>query len=157
METKKLNQFSNFTYKLCRMKQVTFWVFLSTLFLFQLACTSSKNTANDTDEKIDKLERVDNPVNTLSLADHIQRLPGVSVRRNGQIVEVTLKGMKSFSSSGEPLFVVDGQRYTTYAAAAAVVDVNDIKSVRVLRSVNERAEYGMVGAQGVIEITLKKK
>lgn len=136
---------------------MTFWLLLGFVFIVHISCSSSKNYSTNVDDKIDTLDRVNNPVNSLSLADHLQKLPGVSVRQVGQDVRITLRGFKTLTASAEPLYVVDGQQYRTYASASAAVDINDIKSVRILRDVNERMEYGMAGAQGVIEIILKKK
>lgn len=55
------------------------------------------------------------------------------------------------------LFVVNGQILGGGRRAASnFVPVNDIQSIRVLKNPSETGIYGVQGANGVIEIQLKK-
>ncbi len=52
-----------------------------------------------------------------------------------------------------PLFVVDGVPVgRTYADAVSAVNVEDVRSVEILKSASETAIYGRRGANGVILI-----
>ena len=54
---------------------------------------------------------------------------------------------------GFPLYVVDGvQLGKSYYSAASSVNINDIKSVEVLKSPSETLIYGRSGSSGVILI-----
>ena len=120
-------------------------------------CNTSKQQISSNNNDLTELESVDGLNTALSLSDHLRRLPGVSVTQNSAITLVTLKGFKSFEGHREPLFVVDGKMFGGgYEEVVGAFDVNDIKSIRVLRDINERAQYGFRASSGVIEITTKK-
>lgn len=119
-------------------------------------CMTSKQQRSS-NRDVTELETVEDLNSALSLSDHLRRLPGVSVIQNGAITMVTLKGFKSFEGHREPLFVVDGKMFGGgYEEVVGAFDVNDIKAIRVLRDINDRAQYGFRGSHGVIEITTKK-
>ena len=100
---------------------------------------------------------VENPDQSISLTDHLRKLSGVSVSGNGPNATVTIRGVNSINASSEPLFVIDGQVINGgLRAASNLVPVNDIKSIRVLKNPSETGIYGVRGANGVIEIQLKR-
>ena len=81
--------------------------------------------------------------NALTLADYLQRVPGVYV--DGY--NVSIRG------GGPPLYIIDGVWVgQSYYAAAGAVGVDDIASVEVLKNPSETALYGRYGGNGVIII-----
>ena len=139
------------------MRSIHITLIIGGLLISVTGCKSSKiNNAESLD--ISKVERAENLDPSIDLAAHLRKLPGVSVINDGGVTKVTMKGFKSFEGHLEPLFVIDGKMFTGgYSAAAGAVDVNDIESIRVIRDINERAQYGFRGANGVIEIKTKSK
>lgn len=113
------------------------------LLLIVTACSTS-NQAVTTKEQTehDQVIEIQNP---LTLADFLERVPGVNVSG----YEVSIRGQ------GPPLFVIDGvQVGFGYHAAASSVNVHDIYSVEVLKG-PETAIYGIRGQNGVIVIKTK--
>ena len=96
----------------------------------------------------------DRPSN-LSLADMLQRVPGVNVSGSGMNVSVQVRGVSSFNLSNEPLYVVDGVPVgSSYASVATTLNPNEIKRIKLLTG-SEATLYGVRGANGVILITRK--
>lgn len=96
------------------------------------------------------------PVNT-TLDIYLKSLPGVNVSGSGSRATVTVRGISSFNSSNEPLFIVDGVPASSgYAELYSHLNANDIKSVSVLKDASSSAIYGSRAANGVIVITMKK-
>ena len=83
------------------------------------------------------------------------RVAGLDISRSsgapGASVDIQLRGNRSFSASGTPLFIIDGMpgNYET-------LNPNDIESIEVLKDASSTAIYGSAGANGVIIITTKK-
>jgi TonB-dependent SusC/RagA subfamily outer membrane receptor len=97
---------------------------------------------------------------SLSLADYLKRVPGVQVLQHGtggSSTVVLVRGNNTMSGEREPLFVINGVNAGFgYENVAPLVDVNDIQSVRVLKSGQETAAYGLQGNNGVILIRTKR-
>lgn len=94
---------------------------------------------------------VDNP--SISLANYLQRIPGLSVTGAGDNVTVFVRGINSIRNNSEPLFVIDRQQIgNSYALASSIVDVNDILSIEVIKGPEAGALYGMTGSNGVVII-----
>lgn len=97
-----------------------------------------------------KLTPTSNPMEALQ-----GRIAGLDITRSsgqaGEGVEMLLRGNRSFSASGTPLFIIDGMPgdYQT-------LNPNDIESIEVLKDASSTAIYGSAGANGVIIITTKK-
>ncbi|MEN0004451.1 MAG: TonB-dependent receptor plug domain-containing protein [Bacteroidota bacterium] len=126
------------------------------LMLASSSCMTQKKNYNKADQDVNELEIKNN--NT-PLDVYLKRLPGVRVTNQGQETSVYVRGGSNASNMAESkaLFVVDGNRIgNDYSALASVVDVNDIKSVRVLREATDTAEYGLQGSNGVIVIKTKQ-
>ncbi|WP_025764407.1 M56 family metallopeptidase [Dyadobacter tibetensis] len=67
------------------------------------------------------------------------------------------KTTKKDSDIGSPLVLIDGKRQKARGnEAIKSIDPNDIEKVNVLKGEAATAAYGKEGAEGVIEITLKK-
>ena len=96
-------------------------------------------------------------------------IPGVNVSytdeynrgKLGDPIELTLRGIKSWSDSGAALLVVDGVPMGRLNGDLNSnffwsLNPNDIENVTVLKSANAAILYGSDGANGVILIELKK-
>lgn len=68
----------------------------------------------------------------------------------GEGPKLQLRGTRSFTASGDPMFIIDGMPgdYST-------LNPNDIESIEVLKDASSTAVYGAAGANGVIIITTK--
>lgn len=112
-----------------------------------------------------------------SLASALQgRLSGVDIRPSsgapGASVNLTIRGVRSFSDNNSPLYVIDGMpvestpdivqsangmiRDVGYANRAIDINPDDIESVSVLKGQAAAALYGMRASNGVILITTKR-
>ena len=126
---------------------------LATIMLF-FSCSTSKIGTESTDENLSE--------NTTglydSLADHLRKYPGVEVREfNGNDGEVLIRGgSNTITQDKRPLFVVNGSIIgRSYKSANSAVDPNNIKRIRIKKSLSETNRYGKDGVNGVIEITTK--
>jgi len=119
------------------------------------SCYSTKSsTASPND--FERGNDIENPEQSISLVDHLRRVAGVQVDGNGSNANIRIRGISSLNSSNEPLFVVNGQQVSGgLSDVMELVPVQQIKSIKVLKNVEETAFYGVRGANGVIEITLK--
>lgn len=104
------------------------------------------------------------------------RLAGVTVSQNdgapGSGVNINIRGVNTFLSNSQPLYVVDGIPFDPPATpqsaentdnsaeavsnAMAFINPHDIESIEVLKDASATAIYGSRGANGVILITTKK-
>lgn len=84
------------------------------------------------------------------------KIAGLTVQNTtseaGAAPQIRVRGMGSISASSEPLVVVDGY---PIADGLAMVDMNDVESIEVLKDAASSAIYGSRGANGVILITTK--
>jgi TonB-dependent SusC/RagA subfamily outer membrane receptor len=135
---------------------------LISLMLLIAGCASSEQTASSQQQHAE-LENV-RPPGSISddkdyyrnLADYLYRVPGVNITGSGGSTMVTIRGINSFSSGIEPLFVIDGQiAGSSYSQVNNNINVRDIDYVRVLKG-SDAAIYGVRGGNGVIEITTRK-
>jgi TonB-dependent SusC/RagA subfamily outer membrane receptor len=97
------------------------------------------------------------------------KVAGVNVQKSavgiGGSTIATIRGIKSFSGSSAPLYVIDGtpmvnepgfsQGYDT-GDRLSQLNPEDIESVTVLKGANAAILYGSQGANGVVLITTKK-
>lgn len=103
------------------------------------------------------------------------KIAGVQVNSSdnapGSGVSITVRGANSFTTSSQPLYIVDGVPYNenpnaTPASAADnnpqetnplnFINPNDIDRIEVLKDASATAIYGSRGANGVVIITTKK-
>lgn len=121
------------------------------------ACSPSKNVTRSAADPSEKPEGVihDDSDTFRSLADYLQRVPGVNVMGSEGNQMVTIRGINSFSSGIEPLFVINGQVVgSSYNQANNMINVRDIDYVRVLKG-PDAAVYGVRGGNGVVLIVTK--
>ncbi|WP_308244144.1 TonB-dependent receptor [uncultured Prevotella sp.] len=84
------------------------------------------------------------------------KVPGMTITTDGSPIgtgTVRIRGIGSFNSSQDPLFVIDGVPTTT---ALNSLNMNDIESMQVLKDAASASIYGSRAANGVIIITTKK-
>lgn len=131
-------------------------VFLLSFTLVVLtSCNSTKSSAS-TNDKFERNNDIENPDNSITLVDHLRHVPGVQIDGDGIYAKVRIRGVSSLNSSNEPLFVLNGMALSGgLSDAIQNVPVQEIKSVRVLKNVEETGFYGVRGANGVIEIRTK--
>ena len=115
------------------------------------ACNTTKSTssaANENEEKQLPAYR--------ELIDILSKEPGLDVKKAGGTYDITIRGKKTFNTSHQPLYVVDGMVLgTSYEDAVNSINIVDVASVNVLKG-SEATSYGSRGANGVIEIRLKR-
>lgn len=104
------------------------------------------------------------------------KIAGVQVRQSdgspGAGVSITVRGANSFTTSSQPLYIVDGIPFGTDPNGApssdansgnnqqtsplSMINPNDIEKIEVLKDASATAIYGSRGANGVVIITTKK-
>lgn len=83
------------------------------------------------------------------------KVPGMTISTDGSPIgtgTVRIRGIGSFNSSQDPLFVIDGVPTTTTLNS---LNMNDIESMQVLKDAASASIYGSRAANGVIIITTK--
>lgn len=93
-----------------------------------------------------------------NISDAMQgRLPGVAISQTssqpGAAMQIRIRGTRSLTATNDPLVVLDG---IPFPGNIADIDMNDVKSVDVLKDASATAIYGSRGANGVILITTYK-
>jgi TonB-linked SusC/RagA family outer membrane protein len=71
----------------------------------------------------------------------------------GSGVAIRIRGFGSFSSSNEPLYVVDG---VPYAGSIANLNSDDVENISILKDAASTSLYGARASNGVVIITTKK-
>lgn len=120
----------------------------------QAAPTNSRSGNNNTNATA----TINSNDPTLTLFDLLRRVAGVQVSGTKDDPVITVRNSYTISSSDNgPLYVIDGRSIgKDYHTAASLVEVNDIKSISVLKDVASTSSYGLLGAGGVIVINTKK-
>ncbi|MBR5351120.1 MAG: SusC/RagA family TonB-linked outer membrane protein, partial [Prevotella sp.] len=83
------------------------------------------------------------------------KVPGMTITSDGSPVgagTVRIRGIGSFASSNDPLFIIDGVPTTTNLNT---LNMNDIESMQVLKDAASASIYGSRAANGVIIITTR--
>jgi TonB-linked SusC/RagA family outer membrane protein len=93
-----------------------------------------------------------------NISDALQgRLPGVAISQTssqpGATMQIRIRGTRSLTATNDPLIVLDG---IPFPGSIGDIDMNDVKSVDVLKDASATAIYGSRGANGVILITTYK-
>lgn len=101
------------------------------------------------------------------------KVAGVQVNQSdgapGGGISIQIRGTNSFSTSSQPLYIVDGVPFDTGSTPAsdtnssqnkanplAFINPHDIQSIEVLKDASATAIYGSRGANGVVIITTKR-
>lgn len=105
-----------------------------------------------------KSEAIKNAPSSSALDQLQGQVAGLAVMTTGGVagdnnVSMTLHGQGTLSSSGEPLYIIDGIQSS--ARAIQSMNPNDIQSVTVLKDASATSIYGSRAANGVVFITTK--
>jgi len=92
----------------------------------------------------------------VTLADILQRTPGVYIQGNGSGARAFIRGVSSINGSNEPLFVVDNVAIGSSLNQLSFLNPQDIEKVTVLKDSSTTSLYGARGVNGVILIRTKK-
>ncbi len=87
----------------------------------------------------------------------MSKVPGIIVTRSQDgSLAIQIRGPSTFSSSTDPLFIVNGTPFQA-GPGGALTGINpfDISSIEVLKDAASTTMYGVRGANGVIVIKLK--
>lgn len=133
------------------------------LFLFALACfyvacspTTPNKGGSTLDRETGEMTLADNQVNPENnLESYLNRTAGVRLLGSGQNATVQIRGVNSYGSNTQPLFIINGTDVgQNYSNAAGLLRGMTIKSVRVLKG-SDATFYGLRGAGGVVVIKAK--
>jgi len=92
-----------------------------------------------------------------SLEDRLRKIGSLTLTGYGDNLEVTIRGLSSATLAVGPIYIVDGINMgRSYRRVNSGLDPNQIKSIKVLKSLSQTSVYGEDGNNGVIIIkTLK--
>lgn len=155
------------------MKLKVFILLIALLFLLIFACSSPKQTVQQSPEEIKQMIKdlglqsgkteeedqrgVKPEYSALLLSDYLKRVSGVNIITVGGEISVRIRGITSIKGNNSPLFVVNGSQIGySYAAAEQSVAVEDIDYISVLKGNEASQRYGSRGTAGVIEIFTKR-
>ncbi len=129
------------------------WIEVAGILLLVIAigCSPTGETAtkaNNADVEVSN--------SSVSLADYLRRVPGITVQGSGSNASILVRGIQSVNSTLQPLFVIDKTRAgRSFSRVVSAVDVNDIDNIEVLKGNEASTRYGMQGSAGVILIRTK--
>lgn len=97
-------------------------------------------------------------VPTVDVSNALQgRLPGVVVQQTssqpGAAMQIRIRGTRSLTAGNDPLVVLDG---IPFPGSLTDIDMNDVKSIDILKDASATAIYGSRGSNGVILITTNR-
>lgn len=75
--------------------------------------------------------------------------------RPGTVGEIKIRGSRSLSADGDPLYVVDGVPLLS-GVSIETINPRDIESIDILKDASATAIYGSRGANGVVIVTTKQ-
>ncbi len=128
------------------------------LAALMVGCATTGGSSVLADDKAIAVEEKEGYNESMTLADHLMQVSGLSVQGSGRNAQVRVHGVSSMYGSNEPLFVVNGQPIDGgLSAVSSMVPVADIARISVLKTPSETSMYGVRGANGVIVIKLKSK
>ena len=143
---------SNFTRLL---SNLTF-IGLLTIIGLTTACGSTQTVAKqDQGRKSNTLEVDNTKTGITDLTIYLKQISGVQVNGSGADATIVVRGVSSVNMETSPLFVVNGNPIgNDYSVIFNMVDVQQVKRIRVLKSSVDTSMYGMRGATGVVEIEM---
>ncbi len=135
------------------MKRLYTLLAMSTLAIL-VACSSYQGTTTAGDPNSSMVSNKDNPPSTM--AELIRRQPGLVVSGTDNNLSIQMRGNRSFNSTNEPLFIVNGRRMGHEFSTIANINPMDVERIKVVRDPAELSGYGVGASNGVIEIYLTK-
>lgn len=132
------------------MKTNRIFVALFTVVLLA-SCSSTKTTT------VAAKETESQNLGNLSLLDRLRQQSGLQIRGNGSSAQVFLRGVSSVNNPKQALFIIDGTQVGDFSQAASTINPLEIARIRVLKNPQDLAQYGFMGAGGVVIITTKRQ
>jgi TonB-dependent SusC/RagA subfamily outer membrane receptor len=141
-------------------KITAIFVLFNCLALFNCKTSQTTTTAHNANGNTNTkaVSEIETPNSTMSLLDYLRRIPGIQISgpKNDPVISIR-NAVSGGQTDISPLFVIDNRPVgNNYPLVSSMIDVNDIKSVTVLKDVSSTSEYGLQGANGVIVIHTKK-
>jgi len=94
--------------------------------------------------------------NSLDLTEYIRRLGEAQITGSGANATISIRGVTTINSDPNPLFVLNGNVVgRDYNQVYHMVDIQQLASVKILKNAGDIGLYGVQGANGIVEITLK--
>lgn len=131
-------------------------ILLIPLFLMLSACTATERTTDNGDSSQSESSESSSVDPSISLLKQIRMLPGIYVESRAGDVNVYLRGQYSFNAETRVLFVVNNIPIgRDFSSLDSMVNVDDIKSIKVMRAIESAQLYGLRGSSGAIVIETK--
>jgi outer membrane receptor for ferrienterochelin and colicin len=89
-----------------------------------------------------------------TMAELMRRQPNIQVSGSDQNLSIKIRGNRSFTTTNEPLFIVNGRRMGHAFASIANINPMDVERITIIRDPAELSGYGVGASNGVIEISL---
>ena len=116
-----------------------------------------KVIGQDISPDVSKFKKVYPSNPSISLLDHIRRLPGVMILNRGGRTQVVYRGMSSLYGENSPLFIIDNRRIgNDFEQVKNLISVVNIADINLLNSQHATMRYGLRGGNGAIVITTKQ-
>lgn len=109
--------------------------------------TGSVSAVSSDDFENQPVTRIDQALQSRSAGVQVSQTSGAP----GAGFKIRVRGTNSINGSNDPLYVVDG----LVVGNISTINVNDIKSIEVLKDASATAVYGSRGANGVVLLTTK--
>lgn len=128
------------------------------LFIISLLLVGPpKVIGQDISPDVSKFKKVYPSNPSISLLDHIRRLPGVMILNRGGRTQVVYRGMSSLYGENSPLFIIDNRRIgNDFEQVKNLISVVNIADINLLNSQHATMRYGLRGGNGAIVITTKQ-
>jgi TonB-dependent SusC/RagA subfamily outer membrane receptor len=78
------------------------------------------------------------------------------IRGSDSSAQIFMRGVSSLNNPKQVMFIVDGTQVGDFSQASSTINPLEIERIRVLKNPQDLAQYGFMGAGGVVIITTKK-
>ena len=124
---------------------------LSSILYFSSCSSSQGGVASSSTNNSSKLVG-EGQLNN-NLADLLRKNTSLNIKGQHPNVNIDIRGINTIKGDSRPFFVIDGVSMgRSYAQANNAVNLNNVKRIRILKSLSELAVYGEDGVNGVIII-----
>jgi TonB-dependent SusC/RagA subfamily outer membrane receptor len=117
-----------------------------------LASCSSTKTTTTSATRISENQNLGN----VSLLDRLRQQSGLIIRGSDSSAQIFMRGVSSLNNPKQVMFIVDGTQVGDFSQASSTINPLEIERIRVLKNPQDLAQYGFMGAGGVVIITTKK-
>lgn len=115
------------------------------------SCASSR--AGSTESSQNSSSLVGEGQSNRNLAEFLRKNTSLNIQGQHPNIKIDIRGINTIKGDSRPFWIIDGVRMgRSYAQANNAVNLQNIKRIRVLRSLSELAVYGEDGVNGVIII-----